>query len=363
MITVNTKQFCDALNLGVINSNVTKFFEASQYAQLVQEAASLRINLQNSKILTEVNLPGQGDGSHGASIVDCLKLKQLATTLTTETIQLDFSDNALIIKSGKSSFSLPKFATEDDMELERPIRPDNFVSLKFDQDTWKFVKDHQMFAIGMSFINPVYNYVYCGQDGSNIVGDYDNSIFTMSDGESLGRTLLLTDDIINLLISVPEDTELSYHDNQYYLSYQNDSYSYLARFTPELEETVGSYSSDAAKMAMEPQGGYVKADVSSICKLLSQADILSSGSDRTITLSYENGVLNLKDTNIDGSLEVIDEDCMEFSCVFKTNFLKSFFATFVEGSVNISPSIQNDSVIAIIVWNDAMVAVIGGADI
>ena len=84
-------------------------------------------------------------------------------------------------------------------ELARPaLVPEGAIKVKIDNSDWKFVKDYQMYAIGMSFVHPVYTQVWIGSEGDVIVGDFDNSIFTFSKKNKLGKTCLLSNTIFYL---------------------------------------------------------------------------------------------------------------------------------------------------------------------
>ena len=145
--TCSTKPLKDALGLGVVKSNVSKFYQKSCLAQLTATNSDLRINLEASYVSTELRLKGQGDNtedSRSTVFVDCLTLSDLVNTFESSTITLEFTQGGLILHSGKSKFTLPQIVEESDLELKRPQEVSaDADKLELAKSNWKFIKDHQ----------------------------------------------------------------------------------------------------------------------------------------------------------------------------------------------------------------------------
>lgn len=361
----NTKPFADALALGIINSNVSNFQKKSCIVQVSADKSMLKVNIEASMICTEIHLKGSGEGDPATIFVDSLLLKQLASTLESSTITLEFAENGLIIQSGKSRFTLPKMLDTTEFELRSPVLPDyNPTSIDIDKSDWKFIKDNQMYAISMAFVHPVYTRVWVGEKGEVLVGDFDTSLFTYSKKSKLGTTCLLQDSIINLFNSLPEGAKLIKVDKDYLIQLSTDGYSYVTQFTPEYEDddSIGSYNSDIFLSMMEHPDTFSGVSVSAVTKLLNQAILLSSNSQDTIKWSVSNGVLNLKDRNVDGNIPVEGLGVADYSVEFKLETLRKVIANYTEETVCISPMSQDDQVIGILVWDKELTTIVAGVE-
>lgn len=103
--TCNTKPLMDALDIGVINQNVSKFFKKSCLAQITASQRELKLNFEASKICSEVILKGSGDSDETSVVfVDCLLLKQLVNTFESATTIIEFTDSGIVLHSGKAQF-------------------------------------------------------------------------------------------------------------------------------------------------------------------------------------------------------------------------------------------------------------------
>ena len=365
--TCSTKPLSDALNLGVINANVSKFNKKSCMAQVTANGNNLKINLEAASIVTELRLKGSGSGEASTAFVDNLLLKQLVASIETATVVLEFEENGLTIHSGKSKFTLPKLVDEKEApDLSAPSMPD-YTEKAHDikKEAWKFIEDHQMFAIGMSFIRPVYTKVWMGEDSDVLVGDMDNGIFTHSKKGTLGNTCVLVDTIINLFTSLPEDAKILQIGKGYQVQAATDGFEYVSEISPEYEddEKTGSYRSDMILDMMDhkdTQG--IKVSAAAVNKLLAQAALLAPGSDDTITLSVKGDVLTLQDNNIDGKVAIEGVADTEFSVEFRSKLLKPMISNYGDESVHIAPIKQGDDVAGIVVWNDALTSVLAGVE-
>lgn len=367
--TVSTTPLTNALNLGVVSSNVSKFYQKSCLAQVTASKRDLKINLEAANVLTELQLKGSGDSEVEVTIfVDSLLLKQLVSTFESPTTTLEFTEGGLILHSGKSKFTLPKMLDAAELELNRPtMAAPGSTEIDVDKSDWKFIKDYQMYSIAMSFIHPVYTYVWVGQDGDVLVGDFDNSVFTHSKKSKLGRTCLVSDTIVNLFNSLPDGAKLTQLDKSYLITVKTDGFEYASEFTPKYEEDegVGSYNSEIILSMMEKlEANAIKVNVAAINKFLGQAALLSSNSEDVIKLTYGNNELTLMDNNVDCKLDAdAPATATPYEVEFKTVLLKSVVANCDEDIISISPMIQEGDVVAgIIVWTKNMTVVLAGID-
>ena len=367
IFNVSTKPLSDALDLGIVNANVSKFYQKSCLAQLTATRRELKINLEAANVLSAIHLKGSGDTDEQSVIfVDCLVLKQLVSTFDANITTLEFVEGGLILHSGKSKFTLPQMLDGSELELNSPKQGSDVAGniIDIDQSDWKFIKDHQMFAIAMSFIHPVYTRVWLGESGDVIVGDVDNSMFAHSTKNKLGNTCLLTDTIINLFNSLPTGAKLQRIDDSYIINVTTDGFSYISEFKPiyESDEGVGSYNSDIILgMMKHTDSEGVKMNTTAVNKALNQAALLSSSTEDTIKVSVGGGNISFVDSNVDCKLPA-DNIPEEYTVEFKTALLKSVISNIDEEIVSISPMKQEDGVAGIILWSKNMTTILAGID-
>ena len=362
---VSTKPLANVLDLGVVNQNVSKFYQKSCLAQVTASRKDLKINLEAANVLSEIRLKGSGDSDETVTMfVDCLVLKQLVSTFDAPVTAFEFTEGGLILHSGKSKFTLPKMIDDSELELTAPRDDVSQDIIDIDKSDWKFIKEHQMYAIAMSFIHPVYTRVWVGEDGDVLVGDFDNSLFTHSKKSKLGSTCLLSDTIINLFNILPEGAKLRKLNDSYVIKVSTDGYEYMSEFKPiyESDEGVGSYNSDIIlDMMVYDDSSAIKVNTTSINKALNQAALLGSSTEDTIKFSVKEGSLSLVDNNVDCNVP-IEGITNNYHVEFKTALLKSVISNFDEETVFISPMKQEDEVAGIIVWSKNMTVVLAGID-
>lgn len=356
--TCNTKPLADALSLGIINSNVSKYYRKSCLAQLSATKTALKINLEAESIVTELIVKGASDTDAIPSIfVDSLVLKQLVSTFDTATVTLEFQENGLVLHAGKSKFTLPKMIDSVELELNAPkdVSSADGVAVDIKKDTWKFVKDHQMFAIAMSFVHPVYTKVWIGDAGDIIVGDFDNSLFTHSTKGNLGSTCLLSETIINLFNALPEGAKLFKYDRTYVIRVDLDSYTYVSEFTPQYEddEGVGSYNSTIfLDMMKHPDNNAVQVSAAAMNKFLGQASLLSTNTEDTIFVDIGDGQLRLYKNDLSCQLDAKGITADTYKAEFKVDTLKSVVSNYADAdTVFIAPMIQENETIGFLFWN------------
>lgn len=379
--TVSTKPLVDGLNLGILDANITNYYQKSTMAQVHADKSGLKINLESSLIYTELRFKGLCEGEplvkrneSGEVIetvdtifVDSRKLKQLVSTFESATTIFEFDDTGLILYSGKSKFTLPK--TIDAAMTFKSPSTNSADAVEIDKDDWKFIKDYQLYALAMSFIHPVYTKVFVNSNNDVIVGDFDNSLFTHSKKCKLGDTCLLSDTIINLFNAVPEGTKLFKLDESYVLNVSTDGFEMFSEFTPkhETDSDMGNYMSETILNMMSPEGESVSVNVNSIQKVLKQAEVLDNNKEAKITFKVANDKITLSDNNTSCEIDIEGKISTPYELQFKTSMLKSVMSNCSDDTVTITPSINHNDdgtsdVIGINVSSKDLTTVLGGLE-
>lgn len=366
--TVATKPLCEAVGLGVVNANVSKFYKKSCLVQLTAYHSTLQVNIEAASISTEILFKGSSDEPDALAtiFVDSLLFKQLIATIESPTVILEFLENSLTIHAGKSKMSLPKLVSSDDISLKRPDKvAEGAVTTKIDKTGWKFVKDYQMFALTMSFTKPVYMNVWLGGKGDVLASDFDNGLFTHSTKLSLGRDCMVPDTIVNLFNSLPDNAVISNEDDTFIISVDCDAYMYRTQFRPayETDEGAGEYNADMILEMMNHSDEAIRVSPTDIGKVLNQAQLLSNASDSVISFGVENGKCILSDANILSEIECrIDSQIPEFMLPVKTDMFKSVVSKYDDTDLKMAPMIQEDEVVGIAFWDDNMSTVLAGVE-
>ena len=221
-----------------------------------------------------------------------------------------------------------------------------------------------MYAIGTSFAHPVYTRVWVGESGDVIVGDFDRSIFTFSKKGKLGKTCLLTDTIINFMVSLPDSATITALGNSYRVDVKCDAFEYAAEFTPKYESDpgVGSYASDSIfAMAQKDENNFITVPVESLKKIMAQAGILAASGEIVTHMTYADSELRIYDNNIDCQNKV-DGTCYNFSLDLNSELFRSSIGNIDADSIKIAPMKQEDTVVGICIFTDNMSIVLGGLE-
>ena len=364
--TVATKPLINALDLGVVNANISKYYSKSGLAEITADKRNLTINLEASYLLSEIVLKGSGDSDEPAKMfVDAALFKQLVSTFDSDVTEFEFIENGIVLHSGKSKFQLPQVVDGSQFSLNKPTKnvPSTASTVTLKKDDWKFVKDHQMYAIALSFVNPVYTRVWVGADGEVLVGDVVNGLFTYSKKSNLGETCLLSDTIINLFDSVPEGAKLTKLEHSYILNVETDSFAFASEFTPQHEDTddLGSYNSDIFLGMMKEDDKAVKINTTRLAKSLSQAAILSTSVEDTICLKLTSDTLSLKDNNVDCDIPV-EYHGEPYELRFQSTILKSAIGNMDQDEIKISCLVQNEVPSGIVLSTSSMFTLVGAVD-
>lgn len=355
--TVSTKPLQNAIDLGIIKENISKFNQKSCLAQVTASRDTLRINIEAPSIYTEIVLRGSGDSDEEETIfVDCALLRQLVDSFDKDITTIEYVDGGIVLHSGSSKFTLAKLLDANNLSLNRPTTNSEGTGIELKSGDWKFVKEHQMFAISVWMIHPVYTKVWIGADGKVVVGDIDNVIFTLSEKSNLGSTCLLNPTIINLFTNLPEGSSIKQVDKSYVLSVDTDGYSLTSQFIPEYEddEGVGSYNSEAILGTLVKPENYIEVDVAPINKFLNQADIVATSQDTSTSFKLEGNTLMLNRGSGDFKVEVTTTGTIAegFAGDFKSTFFKSIFSSIDGDKIKIGPVYNEGELSGSIFWTD-----------
>jgi hypothetical protein len=352
--TVSTKPLKSALGLAIVSKNINKNVQRSTVAQLTMNNSELRINTETPPIKTEVVLKGSGDG--GATIiVDAIMLKNLVSTITANQVSIKFSDNSIVINDGKSEFVIVKLIDAVEMSLNRPSSDTNSGDSLgvVDKGAWAFLANHQMFAIAPpEGAYPVYQNVWLGDNNDSLVGDFKESIFAHSGKAGLGVTCLITESIVNLLCSVPDNSTMYRMEDTYVVCSTEDSFDYRAEFSPKYEsDENGKYRADILlrKMAVE-ESQSVTVKVADIATVLSQVSMLGDGStlkDTVIRITIEPTFIKFNGRYIDATIDA-DGDIEHIEKKFKIALLKKIVSNLPDSTVKISPALNNDTIVGLV---------------
>lgn len=354
--TLSTKPLQNAVDLGIIKENISKFNQKSCLAQVTATRENLRINIEAPSIYTEIVLTGSGDSDEAETIfVDCALLRQLVDSFDKDVTSIDFVDGGIVLHSGSSKFTLPKLLDANNLSLNRPVTNAEGDSIELKSGDWKFVKDHQMFAISIWMIHPVYTKVWIGEDGKVIIGDIDNVIFTLSNKSNLGSTCLLNPTIINLFTNLPEGSKIKKVDNSYVLSVDTDGYTLTSQFIPEYEsdEGVGSYESESILTTLNKPESYIEVDVATVNKFLNQADIVATAQDTSTYFKVDGSSLILNRGSGDLKLDVNKVgELTDYAGDFKSTFFKSIFSSVDSDRIKIGPVYNEGELSGSVFWTD-----------
>lgn len=374
--TMSTKPLSTALDLAVIKENISDQWMKSCLAQITVRGRDLIINLEADRISSELRFSGAPESEimECSIFVDCLLLKQLVATLESSTVELEFvgapeNVTSLVLHSGKSKLTLPKMIDGDELSLVAPDESSYDITnaVEIDKSGWKFVKDHQMYALSMSFTYPVYTYLYVSDAGEVIAGNINTSLFTYSDRSNLKKTCLLKDTIINLFNTLPEGAKIIPGDTKYLITVSTDSFDYVAEFSPryESEPDIGSYNADLLKAELEHPENSVPVNPSIILKTLNQSLLLSGGdSQADITFHIESGCMRVFDDRVERSIDLKGYNTdKSIDIKFGVKDILSVFKTYSSEEVNIGVTFDEEGECkAFVIWDDEFTTVLGGVD-
>jgi len=364
--TVTTKPFQDVLDLVVVQGNISKFYAKSTILQIsVDTKGVLVLNSEADSVVSEARLKGSVDKIENATtFVDAVLFKQLVGTLDTPTIELDFVDQNIVIRSGRSTFTISSVVQSSDMQLRTPAEPSGS-ECDLNASNWKQVKDKQMYAISENFVKLVYTYVFNGTN-EVIVGDYTSSLFTRSELEGLPVNCLLSSNIIGVILSVDSKSKIYHVGTSFILVSSTDAYEFTSELTPkyESEPEIGSYNSEAiSSLFVNASSDGIIIPIFLVKQLLSQTNLLADGLSPTIKFSCSGNSLSLTSDKVDGVIEgKLIGDSRDWELEFKLKDIMSVISNLSGEVVGIYPGMLHedgeDDIITSLVFKDEDVSVV-----
>lgn len=366
--TCKTKALVDALNLGIINANINTYDAKSNLIMLRADKTKLSLNLESSvnDVKTELTINGSGDSDTSSNVfLNNVIFKQLMSTINTDTISLIFEDHGVKIVSGKSEFDLPSdatFVSADALEFNKPNAPkETATELDLHIDDWKYVKEHQVFALanqGDGRINssayPMYRYLWVSDSGDVLSGDITTEIFTYTTKGHLANTCLLSGVMLNLLISMPETTKFYNDGNDYYLVYKTEDFEYLTQWVPRFESDtgLGSYNSEVFLNMLEHTSSSIQIDSAALGNLLRQAELLSKQTDTNISFSVSGSTLTVKNSRVKNDFTCVGSSDVDYTISLEIAKFKKIIDTFGGDIIDISPVVVEEAIVGIRLWNE-----------
>lgn len=353
---LNTKPLNDALGLGIVNANISKFYSKSEVAQLTLSANELKINLEAANIATEIKLKGIGEGivQPITLFVDCVTFKSLVNTIDTNIIELEPQDNSLLVRAGKSKFTLAGKSDESEFTLRTPEAVDlSTVSTRpINKEYWKFVKTHQLFAIAVSEVWPVYNKIYVSEDDLAIIGDLENGTFTKSEMSDLKTTCLLTETTVNMFNAVPDGAVIYAVGEDFGVHVKTDSYELVSQFTPVYESTEDGidYNVGLILGTFNTTGENVlEVELAAMQKALTQAVLLSTSGEFKLMLEVADNTVKIHNEVINCKVKAKSGTSVDYSMEISVPKLQAIMSHCCEEAVKIAPYESEGEIVGILV--------------
>lgn len=366
---LSTKPLKDAMDLGIISSNISKFFEKSTVIELTVEDDTLRLNTQATSILSESYIQGHNEGGQGvaSAIVDATLFKSLIGTIDASEIGLTFGDNALVVTYGKSKFNVPLLLTdEDEVSLDRPKTDDldSHFCGELHPDTWKYIQEHQLYAVAMSQIDKAYTRVWVSEDKGVLTGDPNLSLFTYQPSCDLVGSCLVSTTVVNLMSILDAGSKMyNIDDDNYVVVVDQDSFKFVSQFTVDHENSngIGSYASDMIfDMVLEDSDNEVNIEANKLYGTIKQAALFVTPSDPLIYMESGSDGLKLTNNNVD--CKISSDASMEYSIGFTVSDIDTVVSHMGGENLTMSPIIKENEVFGIRFKSGDMVALIGGVE-
>lgn len=362
--TVNTKPLNNALNIAIVDSNVSKYMQKSSLVQLTMSAGSLRINTEANSIITEVAVLGNGDGD-ASILIDALLFKKLISTITATQLSIEFVQNGIIVSTGSGSYNLPKVLDASDGSLNRPISIDQSdieSGQDVNKDDWKFIKSYQMFALSESTTFPVYTYLFVGENGDIISGDLEKMLFTHSTCSVMNENCLIGDSIVNLFNSAPDGSILLHKGDFYVIHAKTDAFEYVSAFTPRYEsEELGKYNSDQFIQLMSTfDKKHITVQVNDINNVLNQVQLLSKTA-KMIKIEVNSDSMTISNSNLKSKIasEVVQDE--SYSLNMNPILFKTVISHCPDAKLDIYPVITDDTVVGLLMISGKLSVALAGA--
>ena len=369
---VNTKPLISAINYCLVKANISNANGTSLIAQITATKNELIINHSAVSILSEVVIKGHGDGEYAAVIIDSLLLKQIIGTIKSDLVTLEFTESSIIIHAGKSVLYVSKlYDVSDDSRIPEPKKYSADSAYTINLAKWKYIKAHQLFAkpdISETTNNPVYSNVWFGSGSKCICGSVTNSLFAYSDNGDIQKPCMLTDTVVNMMVSMPDNAKITDDDETFNVFFETDAFSYNAQITPIFEsENTGYYSSDAILGLMKiDSNNCVKTNINDFKTILAQAELLSTSRDPEISVEVTKDYIRCKDSRVDCNIKATSNtEITPYTVRFNPAKLKAIFSACPNPEIEISPSVIMDEdtnkteITGLVIKSDDLYVVVG----
>ena len=364
VFTLSTKPLVNATNLVIINSNVDKYDGKTTVVELTATKTALYLNTVSKQILSEVKLLGVSDTEEEASIyVDALMFKSLISTIKAAQVELEFTDDALTITAGKSIFTIPKTGSSDG-QLSKPeefATTDSAFAEPLNLPKWKLVKNHQLYAKAENYTKPVYTYVWVGS-GNVLVGDLDKGLFTHSTECQLDMTCLLSESIINLITSLPENAKILKKETSCIIYVSADSYEYRSQIIPVFESDDNGYYMSDTILGIFDTDMPVKVSATDILTALNQASLLTMEKEPTVNITISTNHINIKDRRVNIGIDAQGTVDTPYTLTYKLSRLKDLVAKCPDPQLTICPRLVGDEVAGIVIHTEGYDAIASAAE-
>lgn len=369
-ISVSLVDLKNALNLTIINSNISKFYTISCITQMQIVDGKLIINTVAQDLCSEARINGidSDSGSSELYYVDSKNFKSLIFSLSSalDVVTVELNDNSAKIYANTSRYIVPKMLESNvssDAGMKRPtIDTTDAKSCGMSSSNWKYVKDHQMYALSTTSIHPIYSKIWVGVAGDIIVGDFSKNLFTHSTKSTLNRTCLVTNTMINLLCDLPDNAEMYELPSGDYLlcATYGDSLSYYAEVA--VDNNAKDYQAEYLFRMLVPEDDttYVEAYADEMCALISRARMLSTNNTPLVELKMDSHSVVISSDTVYGEVDVTDGHCDEYSMKFMADLLYNALSKYLGSYVKLSPLYRGSLPIGIRITDDTVCTILTG---
>lgn len=369
-VVCNTKPVVDALDLGVINANISVHYRLSTLLQITGTKNLITMSTAAAGVLSEMKVKGLSEGIKDSekvtALIDAEKFKSLMGTVDTNSVEIKFIDGGIELWAGSSRYVFPACVDANDYTLPTLSKsePDAQV-IDINVNNWKSILNSQTFALATSFLMPVYNYVWVGEDGTVLTGDMDISQFTKSNkGSDLPETCLVPDTILNLLAAVPDGAQIIKLSKMYQIHLVTDTFEYTSQFAlkHESDEDVGDYNSDIILSQFEPSNNTFDVSVSALRKAINQIGIVSNIESNTkIDVSLEKNVLRVISSEVNVPIEVkVNDNTEDWKSTFYYKHLQKTVSHFDDDTIQVSPIVRDNEVAGLLMVGEELQIIIAG---
>lgn len=381
-VTVSTDSLRSGLSTLILDSSISKFNPKSCITRITMVQNTIQLDTEYADVKSRLKVDCTADeDDYRVIYVESSVFKKLINSLNTGDVTLEITDKdstTLIVRAGKSKFLVPQIAEYQDVRFgidsaeieDLATLFDN--STKFDFSAWKFVSSYQLYALADAVsAYKAYTNVYIGEDNSIIVGDYNSSLFTYSNKNTVFDSCMIPGSVVKLLISYPEDSSVARSENQSDLWYimchdENGEYSLVSEFRTKAETDAENYQSDKIipLLMHSDESAVTIPNLAAIKDVLAQGSVLvSNKNDYVINLAVENGKLRVFGNNME-YVENVDDSAEEFTVALRLQRFVDTISHLDSNEVKIMPKYRkdrngNEIVFALILWTENLTVVLG----